>query len=184
MVVGEYNFISATATRVIQALEPTNASQVYVFNEAVGAGELQPVSNVADKLGRIRSLSTYTTTSDVGFPQDILASKRLYAGYARTLGHGGGVYSSVPDVVRWLLQKYGDSSDVDWGRMADLAWLQGFRVDTWINAPTTPWEWIEGVLVPFLPAVVRRGAQRAVPRSGSSDGHRPRRHRDPGRRPR
>jgi len=145
----------ATAYVVISD-RPIAATQAHLANTTDGAAGWQTVSNVSDLLGRTVAVVDHVTTNAT-LPGAASDKKGFYAGFHTT--YGGGNERGAYDVIVRLLRDFA-RDPVDWTRLANVRdLLNSYQVDTWINAPTTPWEWISGVLVPFLPVVVRRSAR-------------------------
>lgn len=62
------------------------------------------------------------------------------------------------DVIAWVLRTY-TTIQVDWGRqMAHRAWLNRYKVDTYINTPTNMWAWLTGAVLRWVPVVARRSS--------------------------
>jgi hypothetical protein len=110
----------------------------------------------ADLLGRPVVVTDFVTTIAV-LPALAADSKKMYAGFHAD--YGGGLYRGAYDVIVWLLRTWAGDTRIDWDRMPQAASLNDYQVDTWINAPTRPWEWISGVLLPYLPARIRDGGR-------------------------
>lgn len=69
----------------------------------------------------------------------------------------GSVRRGAADVMLWVLEQY-SSIDIDrarWAREAD--WLNAYKVDTYVDSPILPLEWIERALLPYLPVRLRQG---------------------------
>lgn len=133
---------------------PSTVSQVFVQNVAAGDTAWQDVTTATDGLGRKIGVADFTN-DNTQWPGSSEEKKTFYVGFEESTGGGGGKYRGAHEVIMFLLRTWGAETDVDWARMQELEFLDAYKVDTWINAETRAWDWIEAVLVPQLPVVVR-----------------------------
>lgn len=68
---------------------------------------------------------------------------------------GTGALRGAGDVIRWALA----SSTVryDHSRLSELSILNSLNIDTFINAPSSPWAWVLSEVIPLLPVTVGTG---------------------------
>lgn len=146
---------SRSSTLAIVAEDPdAPITACYLHNEPAGAGASQTVARRSDLLGRALRVATFATSAS-GYPATATEARSLFAGYSPA---GGGGPRTAYDVLVYLLRRWGaDTYEPD--RLSELeGHLDGYVVDSWIDQPmASPWEWIERVLVPDLPVVVRVG---------------------------
>jgi len=66
-----------------------------------------------------------------------------------------GALRGAGDVIRWAL---GESSlRIDHSRTSELSILDGYKIDTYINGPSSPWAWLLSEVLPLLPVTVGTG---------------------------
>lgn len=89
-----------------------------------------------------------------------VAGAKLWTAWYPTYGGGlvedGVLVRGAGDVLAYALHR--SSLRVDWGSLAGLRALQGHAVDTYCNEDISPWEWLTGSILPFLPVSVAGGA--------------------------
>lgn len=132
---------------------PVVGSDVYVENVESDLRGWLTAAVATDLLGRRITVVPAGST----FPGSITEKKSIYAGFSAA--EGGGLYRGAYDVIEWLLRTWGGTSAIDWTRMRDAEWLNRYQVDTWINAPTRPWEWLQATLLRQLPVTVQRSTR-------------------------
>lgn len=121
-------------------------------------------ATLVDGAGRTVVAADFASgTTDPGAAK--VESSKFYAGFSPD--RGGGKWRTAYEVVDGLLREYsGDYTD--WSRMPEVeSLLERFLVDSWVTAPNLAaskgrppvWGWIESVLVPYLPVVVRRSGR-------------------------
>ncbi|MHC4870158.1 MAG: hypothetical protein ACYTE2_10850 [Planctomycetota bacterium] len=72
--------------------------------------------------------------------------------------YDGSVIRGAADVARWMLEQY-STIRIDYGRWAEVEdWLNSYLIDTYIDAPILPLEWIGRSLLPMLPVRLRQGS--------------------------
>lgn len=110
---------------------------------------------IRDNLGRSITVSDFTSAHS-HYPNDPEEAGQWYGGFAPD--GGGGIYRDAYAVICDVLRKWSTSVRVDWSAMArSEAILSRYNVDTWINAPTKCWKWLNDTLLPYLPVVVTQG---------------------------
>lgn len=132
---------------------PVVGSDVYVENVESDLRGWLTAAVATDLLGRSITVVPAGTT----IPGSVTERTSIYAGFSAA--EGGGLYRGAHDVIIWLLQTWGGSSSIDWDRMREAEYLNRYQVDTWINAPTRPWEWLEATLLRHLPVTIQRSAK-------------------------
>jgi hypothetical protein len=70
---------------------------------------------------------------------------------------GSGTMRGAGDVIRWALSLA--SFRVDNSSLAALSVLNAYKLDTYINAPTSPWAWLQAEVLPLLPVSVSTGPE-------------------------
>lgn len=140
--------------RVLEGFDPSAPSEaIRIDNVADGStGDLAARTQEDDR-GRV---VTYTTAGALN-PAASSDKKQFYAGFSASTSDGygvGGSFRGAYDVIRWLLQTWAGPSDVDWARLPESGWLNRYKVDDWINAPTDPWEYL-GKLIRNMPVTLR-----------------------------
>lgn len=130
-------------------------STVRLRNNATDGEATQAAARATDLLGR-RVCVAHFNTSATGYPSTVNEGRALFVGFSPA--GGGGVARAAYDVFVYLLRRWG-SGTVDWGRLPEVRdLLSRYQVDTWIDEQVQdPWSWLEQVLVPDLPIVVRLG---------------------------
>jgi len=104
---------------------------------------------VADLTGRLVTVADFSAdhSAQVG---NNASQAEFYAGFSRA--GGGGRCSDAYAVIVDVLQRWGGARHIDYQAMTGIeALLSRYRVDTWINEPTTAQEWLDSVLLPLLP---------------------------------
>lgn len=142
---------TAATTYVVVAEDPDFAiTGVRVRNDDLDASAVLDTAVVTDLLGRRVVVAEFTAETGI-LPASEQAS--MFGGYRPTTGGGP---RDAYSVVAYLLRRWGPQS-VDWARLPEVADVLGaYAVDTWIDDPLAdPWVWIEDVLLPDLPLVVR-----------------------------
>ena len=97
---------------------------------------------------------------------DVDAEYRIGFRSASTWGGGidyqGSTLRGAGDVIEWVLGQY--DGLVDWGRLAAVkAYLNAWKIDTYINAGVNLWSWLESEVLPLLPVEMREGSLGVYP---------------------
>lgn len=139
-----------------------HAATVALYNESATPPTvtLVAVGQVDDLLGQDTAVAEYGTA---GVPD----SANWYIGLQDDSTFGGGLLNrrrdgplrGLGDVLRYLLEQFSDVP-VDVGRMeSEAVLLNRYKVDTYINSPVRIEEWIDELLLPWLPLTKRRSTQ-------------------------
>lgn len=129
----------------------TASSEVYLANFGSDPYTFStlPWRYKADLLGRMVTVADFATDHPF-MPGGKDSSAEFYAGF--TPAKGGGRATDAYAVVLDVLRRFGGSRPVDYGAMVGIEpLLSRYAVDTWINDPTTAWDWLDSVLLPLLP---------------------------------
>lgn len=115
--------------------------------------------------GLDREVSTITVDSASGNTwQDL----RLYVGFDAVGGSGvvdrrNDAVRGAGSVLRWVLEEHVDYP-VDYGRLeAVVAYLDAYKIDTFIETPTNLWDWLTGEVLPILPVEMRESIHGIYP---------------------
>lgn len=131
----------------------TIISTVYLRHQNADAEFTQAVLPTIDNLGK-RVLAATCTAG--GLPSIPTTSSSILAGYTESTG--GGPVREMYESIAYLLRRWGGTS-VDWSRLPSIRRaLEGYLVDSWVNAPTEdPWVLVQHWLT-HLPVTVRTSA--------------------------
>lgn len=87
---------------------------------------------------------------------------QAWVGFQDDASYGGGLYfegvllRGAGDVVSWVLRTCDHT--IDWARIeATRAYLNNYKIDTYINAPVNLWDWLQAEVLPMLPVELREG---------------------------
>lgn len=151
----QYSATRALTKAIVSEDGDAAITSVRLRNQATDGEATQTCAKATDKLGK-KVVIAHFNASTSGYPSSVNEGRALFAGYGPT--GGGGIARSAYDVIVYLLRRWG-SDTVDWGRLPEVqSLLERYLVDTWIDAPMPdPWTWLEQVLLPDLPIVVRLG---------------------------
>ena len=69
--------------------------------------------------------------------------------------YSAGSLRGAGDVIRWALSE--STIRIDHGRLAELSILNSYKIDSYINTPTSPWGWLLSEVLPLLPVSVGTG---------------------------
>lgn len=88
-------------------------------------------------------------------------------GFGAATGGGirwrGELLRGAGDVIAWALTEH-YSGRVDLGRLAAArSALNLYKIDTWINAPTVVWDWLQAEVLSLLPVELRESAEGIYP---------------------
>ena len=133
----------ATAVKVYNATTPTKTFTATALVQAT------------DLLGQ---QYTYVIPTTGNTPTE---GDALYSVWAPTSGGGTrnqsglGTLRGAGDVIRWALTQ--SSVRYDTGRLGELSALNSYKIDTYINTPTSAWAWLQANVLPLLPVTVSTG---------------------------
>jgi hypothetical protein len=159
--------VGSTATLAL-ALGEVNATTCTVSRVSGGNGTFAnwssaPITTDTASGRTISYVQNLPATAPSGFFVDdgryLAAFDESDANSGGVVGYDGVVLRGAGSVARWLLETY-TSQPIDrtrWDREQD--WLDAYKVDTWIDEPIAPTEWISRALLRFLPARLRQGAR-------------------------
>jgi hypothetical protein len=121
--------------------------------------DVVPVSS-ADLLGR---------PIEYVLPKDSDNDGTYLVGFRDDTTYGGGILwrgdllRGAGDVIEWVLRTYYDG-DVDFGRLGTVrAYLNSWKIDTYINAQVSAWDWLSREVLPLLPVEMREGTYGIYP---------------------
>ncbi len=151
----QYSATRALTKAIVCEDGDAEITSVRLRNNATDGEATQTCAKATDLLGK-RVVIAHFNASATGYPANVNEGRALFAGYSPT--GGGGIARSAYDVIVYLLRRWG-SDTVEWGRLPEVqSLLEPYLVDTWIDAQVPdPWTWLEQVLLPDLPVVVRLG---------------------------
>lgn len=114
----------------------------------------QTVAGKVDLLGKGVRAATFADSA-TGYPATATDARSLFAGFHPDTGGGP---RSAWEVVTYLCRRWAPDT-LEWDRAAEVEeLLSAYLVDTWIDQPMSDaWTWLESVLLPDLPVVVRIG---------------------------
>jgi hypothetical protein len=134
------------------------ATQVYVLDKSAQRAGYLDVVKTYDARGERVSLADFTGGGGGIRPLYASENHEWYVSFSHE--SGGGVMDSDGTEVRglghllqWLLQRA--KIPVDTGRCeVSRAYLDQFKIDTWINTPTRPPDWIRANILPYFPVAM------------------------------
>jgi len=129
-----------------------------VISKWTGApvAEEQPGAHV------ISTVSNLGSPAPAGFFVDdgvyMLSFDETTATHGGVVGGGGTVARGAGEVLRWVLERY-SLEGLDAGRWRQHEeWLDGYKIDTYIDQPVGGVDWIRRAVLPWLPARLRRSS--------------------------
>lgn len=154
---------ATVASRVLISLGAIDAASVRLHNTTTGTEDTVPTIGAFDELGRSVTLAEFTGTSVLGDLSD-----EYWIGFQDDATFGGGIQNpyqagrplrGAGDVIRYVLQQY-TTIPVDNGRLsANLAELNRYQIDTWLNVPTNALEWLQSEVFSWLPVQLLESSQ-------------------------
>lgn len=104
---------------------------------------------VTDLLGRSITVADFSADSSAR-PSNKETAAEFYVGFSPA--GGGGRARDAYAVVLDVLRRWGGSRPVDYGAMTRVEeLLSRYAVDTWVNASTDAWSWLDDTLLHQLP---------------------------------
>lgn len=150
------------------------ATTVYLAHDAGSTPMPVNVRTAKDLQGRVVTVVDFHQEGyDVGGASDLGADFQpavddgvsLYVGWATgggVLGPSGTAIRQAGDVIEWALRQ--SSLRVDYGRVnAAKPLLTQFLIDAAIDARVSPWEWLNGNVIPLLPVSMVSGPEGLYP---------------------
>lgn len=138
------------------------ATQVRVrYDGDTPAESDETVSAISDLLGT--QLQCADTSGFFVDPGSYYVGFRDDSTYGGGLLYRGQLLRGAGSVIEWALTEHYDG-EVDLGRTAAArAYLDRYKIDTWINSPIVVWDWLVQEVLPLLPVEMRDGARGIYP---------------------
>ena len=150
--------VTLTDYRILVAGGRVESSDVKIVNLTTTSKTFSTstLATATDGLGQ-----RYTYVNPIGTSSIPAEGDELYAIWDPA--DGGGLRSpfdtvglrGAGDVIRWALQS--STLRIDHSRLAELSVLNAFKLDSFINTPISPWEWLSSNVLPLLPVTVATG---------------------------
>lgn len=143
------------------------AVQVTVVNATTGGSDTRAVTHQDVGSGRTRfTVATVDLYPLTDFGGSASTGDDWYVAWTEAGGvldtTGQQAVEGAGDVLEWMLSQ--STLRVDWARTgAARPLLNAYRIATYINAATTPWEWIRAALLPALPLSLATGQDGVYP---------------------
>ena len=119
--------------------------------------EEQPGAHVVSVVSNLGSPAPSGFFVDDG--EYMLSFDESVATHGGVVGGNGRVIRGAGEVMRWVLERYSDEG-VDAARWRQHeAWLDTYRIDTYVDQPIGGLDWIRRTVLPYLPARLRRSGR-------------------------
>jgi hypothetical protein len=122
----------------------------------------ETVATIDDVLGR---LVQYAPTNGASFDDEgaYFLGFRDDATYGGGVLHRGELLRGAGSVIEWALTEHYDGP-VDHARVrAVRAYLDQWKIDTYLNSPVSAWDWLAKEILPLLPVEMREGPDGVYP---------------------